>query len=93
MTRRADPETLYLVRRYEARTRLMAAGVDLVDAEHWLELWEAKASRRSTVDRESYWSNGEAWIWRRLTVDGEPDTIGHSLVREAPRSTYPSSAS
>ena len=69
MTRRADPERIFIARRIAIRNRLMSSGMDQVTAERWCAAWENRgdragagpiwrllAGRRGMRSRRSEWS-------------------------------------
>ena len=64
MSRRADPERVYLARRAATFRRLTATGaIDELDAEFWIRRWEREAERQG-LDRftPTFWEAGRAWV-------------------------------
>lgn len=64
MTRRADPERIYLARRAATFAILtQTRAIDELDAEHWIARWEREAERQG-LDRLSadFWATGRDWI-------------------------------
>lgn len=64
MTRRADPERIYLARRSAVFRNLSSAGViDELDAERLISAWE-RSSEAATIDRltPAFWDGAERWI-------------------------------
>jgi hypothetical protein len=73
MTRRPNPENVYLARRAARFRRLVAEQhVDELDAEHLLAAWEREAASRG-IDRhaQTFWAEGERWIRERRSR-GQP---------------------
>lgn len=64
MTRRADPERIYVARRAALFRKLSGTGViDELEAEHWISAWE-RSPEAELVDRltPAFWEAGQLWI-------------------------------
>lgn len=64
MTRRADPERIYLARRAALFSKLTQTRViDELEGEHWIAAWE-RSPEAELVERltPEYWDAGELWI-------------------------------
>ena len=63
MTRRADPERIFLARRAGIKSRLEQQGrLSPETAERWLAAWEAEAPLRGSTRRTAASWDG-AWEW------------------------------
>jgi hypothetical protein len=70
MTRRADPQQIYLARRAATFGNLTRTGVvDELDAEHLISAWE-RSPEAQALDRltPEYWQAADAWITAERTA-------------------------
>lgn len=64
MSRRADPERIFIARRTAIRNALASEGMPEELVETWCHSWEIHAAEELGLDRlvSDYWTLGPAWI-------------------------------
>lgn len=68
MSRRANPEALFVARRMGLAGRLTSGGMLVEIAEQWIAAWEAEARARGLDARTpAFWDGAAAWIADKRT--------------------------
>jgi hypothetical protein len=66
MTRKPDPENIYMARRTARFRRLVdEERVDELEAEHLITAWEREEARGLDRHASSFWPTGEEWMAAR----------------------------
>jgi predicted secreted hydrolase len=73
VSRRTNPENVYIADRMATAARLGAADISPETVELWLDAWEAHARVNNLDQRASdFWSEGEVWIKGERAVQRLP---------------------
>ena len=75
MSRRADPEKLYVAHRAGVQRRLMGTGMPEDRADAWIAAWEKETAGREDLGRGGrYWDAGWNWIAVEREKRGRPES-------------------
>jgi hypothetical protein len=73
MTRRGDPEKIYLAQRRDLHAPRVGRTAGQLDAEDWITRWEREAEANGpAVGSQGYWDAAWRWIEVQRKAPGRP---------------------